>query len=66
MERLGFSGATVSLTCAAPDAQHRRAVRVRSDALFYLKLTCQGIARKLDVPAGEPLELLLEPPAAER
>jgi glycogen debranching enzyme len=63
IERLRFGGTTVSLTCAAPDAQHRRTVRVRSDAPFHLKLTCQGIARTLDVPAGEPLETVLALPS---
>ena len=55
IERLRFGGTTVSLTCDVPDAQHRRTVRVRSDAPFHLKLTCQGATRELDVPAGSPL-----------
>jgi hypothetical protein len=62
IDRLRFGGTTVSLTCDAPDAQHRRAVRVRSDAAFRLKLTCRGSARELDVPAGGPLELVLALP----
>jgi hypothetical protein len=62
IERLRFGGTTVLLTCDAPDAQHRRTVRVRSDAPFHLKLTCQGVARTLDVSAGEPLELVLALP----
>jgi hypothetical protein len=62
VERLRFGGATVSLTCDAPDAQRRRTVRVRSDAPFHLKLTCQGAARELDVPAGELRELVLSLP----
>jgi hypothetical protein len=66
MERLRFGGTTVSLICDAPDAQHRRTVRVRSDAPFHLKLNYQGAARELDVPAGEPLELVLAPNSAPR
>ena len=62
IERLRFGGTTVSLTCDVPDAQHRRTVRVRSDAPFHLKLTCQGATRELDVPAGRPLELVLPHP----
>jgi hypothetical protein len=62
IERLRFGGTTVSLTCDAPDAQRRRTVRVRSDAAFHLKLTCEGAAREVDVPTGKPLELVLELP----
>jgi hypothetical protein len=64
IEGLRFGRTTVSLTCDAPDAQHRRSVRVRSDAKFHLKLTCEGVARELDVSAGEPLELVLPVPSS--
>jgi glycogen debranching enzyme len=59
IEGLRFGRTTVSLICDSPDAQHRRSVRVRSDAPFHLKLTCEGVAREVDVSAGEPLELVL-------
>jgi hypothetical protein len=62
IEKLRFGGTIVSLICDAPDAQHRRTVRVRSDAPFHLKLTCERLARELDVAAGEPLELVLALP----
>jgi hypothetical protein len=62
IERLRFGNTTVSLTCTAPDAQRRRTVRVQSDTPFHLKLACQGAARALDVPAAEPVELVLELP----
>jgi hypothetical protein len=64
IERLRFGGTTVSLICEAPDAQHQRAVRVRSDAPFHLKLTCERVARELDVSAGEPLEFFLALPSS--
>jgi hypothetical protein len=64
IERLRFGGTTVSLICDAPDAQHQRAVRIRSDAPFHLKLTCERVARELDIPTGEPLELILALPGS--
>jgi hypothetical protein len=63
IERLRFGGTTVSLICDVPDAQHRRTVRVQSDVPFHLKLTCQGVTRRLEVPAGEPLETVLALPS---
>ena len=66
IERLPFGSSTVSLTCEAPDAGHRRTVRVRGGAPFHLTLTCQGATHQFEVQAGEPLEVSLDLPAAAK
>jgi hypothetical protein len=60
VERLWFGGKTVSLICAASDAQGRRTVRVQSDGAFHLTLKHGSVVREVEVEAGKPLEVVLE------
>lgn len=61
IEKLWFGQTTASLVCEAPNAEGKRTVRVQTDGRFRLKLFYQGILRTTDIPAGEPVEIQLEP-----
>jgi glycogen debranching enzyme len=66
VERLGFCGSTVSLTCSAPDAQRRRTIRAKGGAPFHLKVTFHGATHRFDVRPGELLVLSLDVPTARQ
>jgi len=60
-EKLWFGQTTASLVCDAPNAEGRRTVRVQTDGRFRLKLFYQRVLRQMDIPAGQVVEIQLEP-----
>jgi hypothetical protein len=59
IENFWFAGKTVSLLCEAPDSKGQRLVKIKSSGSFHLRINLNGKEKILEVPAGEPIQIVL-------